>query len=405
MLLTKNANNLMVFVLALSTIRGATSLNIRSASTNSLKTLLRAKTSLLKRGGTPFYVAPTSTSLKLHASSTSYLSTLTSQGVTETMAESRETAQKNTFEMNDDDKYIFDLNGYIIIRGVLNPEQISAANEAIAARESDMIERVEPALRNAVKDTGFDGTGPGRKDLGQVFEWGPDSIVFKSILAHPRLIPYFHGLLGKGYRMDHLPFVIAQDIGSEGFKLHGGTIDCESGAYNPHIAYSCHQNTIRSSLLGCSLVLSDHNAGSGGFCVVPGSHKSNFKMPKGMVNGDRYRECVVQPVTKAGDVVLFSEGTVHGAMPWTQDSQRRICLYRFSPATQVYGRSYFSGEGCTWPEKMYENLSPAEKAVLEPPYANRLDRQEIQADGSVKMCSRNKKKTDHDRKMFGTQYF
>lgn len=316
------------------------------------------------------------------------------------------TAQTDHFEMSDDDRYIFDLNGYIIIRDVLKPDQISAANKAITARESDMIERIEPALRNAVKDTTFDGTGPGRKDLGQVFEWGIDSTIFKSILAHPRLLPYFHALMGKGYRMDHLPFVIAQDKGSEGFKLHGGTVDCSTGEYNPTLAYTCHQNQIRSPLLGCSLVLTDHDEGFGGFCVVPGSHKSNFKMPKGMVNGDRYREHIHQPVTKAGDVVLFSEGTVHGAMPWTQESQRRVCLYRFSPATQTYGRSYFSdGEGCTWPKKMYENLSPAQRAVLEPPYANRLDRPEIQKDGSIEICTRNAKKTDHDRAMFGTQYF
>ena len=36
-------------------------------------------------------------------------------------------------------------------------------------------------------------------------------------------------------------------------------------------------------------------------------------MPKGMVDGEKYEEFVIQPATKAGDVILFSEGTVHGA--------------------------------------------------------------------------------------------
>ena len=40
---------------------------------------------------------------------------------------------------------------------------------------------------------------------------------------------------------------------------------------------------MHSSLLACSVQLVDHNAGSGGFCVVPGSHKSNFKMPDKMI--------------------------------------------------------------------------------------------------------------------------
>lgn len=61
-----------------------------------------------------------------------------------------------------------------------------------------MIERKEDALRNAVKGTNFYGSGPGRKDLGGVLEWGKDSKTFRSILAHPRLVPLFHGILGKG---------------------------------------------------------------------------------------------------------------------------------------------------------------------------------------------------------------
>jgi len=205
--------------------------------------------------------------------------------------------------------------------------------------------------------------------------------------------------------MDHLPFVIAQDKGGEGFQLHGGTVDCTSGEYNPYLAYTCHQGHIRSALLGVNVMLTDHNAGDGGFCVVPGSHKSNFKMPDGMVDGEKYQEFIRQPTTKAGDIVLFSEGTVHGAMAWTSDQQRRVCLYRFSPSTNVYGRSYFGNEGGGWPKAMYEDLTDAQRAVLEPPYANRLDRPIIQEDGSVEISSRNARKKQHDQELFGTKYF
>lgn len=320
-----------------------------------------------------------------------------------TMTDSNE----NSFPtvMTEDERYLFDLNGYIIVKNVLSAEEVAQANAIIDKHQNEMVERKEAALRNAVKGTKMYGEGPGRKDLGGVLEWGEDSKIFKKILAHPRLVPLFHGILGKGYRMDHLPFVIAQDKGAEGFQLHGGTIDCTSGAYNPELAYTCYNGFIRSALLGCNVMLTDHDPGFGGFCVVPGSHKSNFKMPKGMVDGERYSEYIRQPATKAGDVVLFSEGTVHGAMPWTQESQRRVCLYRFSPATNVYGRSYFTENG-RWPEKMYEDLNDAQRAVLEPPYANRLDRPEIQEDcTSVVISSRSARKKQHDQVIFGTKYF
>lgn len=217
-------------------------------------------------------------------------------------------------EMTEDERYLFDLNGYLIIRGVLTPEEVEEANAAIDNHAHEMVERSDSSLRNAKEGTRFFGQGPGRMDLGRCLEWGEkDSRVFKSILAHPRLVPVFHGILGKGYRMDHLPMILAQNAGSEGFQLHGGTVDCTSGEYNPHLAYHCHHGTIRSALLGCNVILRDHNPGDGGFCIVPGSHKSNFKMPKGMVDGEKYEEFVVQPASKAGDVILFSEGTVHGA--------------------------------------------------------------------------------------------
>lgn len=339
--------------------------------------------------------APNST--KLQASPIMTDATATANGIKEAILT----------EMTEAQRYLFDLNGFLVIRGVLSPEELKRANAAIDKREDQMIQRSENALRNAKEGTKMYGTGPGRKDLGGVLEWGAeDSRVFQSILAHPKLLPLFTGILGKGYRMDHLPFVLAQDEGAEGFSLHGGTVDCGTGEYNPHLAYTCMHGTIRSSLMGCNVMLTDHNPGDGGFCVVPGSHKSNFKMPAGMIDGEKYSEFIQQPATKAGDVVLFSEGTVHGALPWMcKDRQRRACLYRFAPATMSYGRSYFGHDGGGWPDAMYEGLTEAERAVLEAPYANRLDRPNIQEDGSVELTTRSERKRQHDVDVFGTKYF
>ena len=144
-----------------------------------------------------------------------------------TMAEAVENSntqiKEYPLEMTEDEKYLFDLNGFLIIRGVLTPEEVEEANRVIDNHAHEMIERSDGPLRNTVEGTKFFGNGPGRMDLGRVLEWGEESRVFQSILAHPRLVPLFHGVLGKGYRMDHLPIVLAQNQGSEGFSLHGGT--------------------------------------------------------------------------------------------------------------------------------------------------------------------------------------
>jgi hypothetical protein len=314
-------------------------------------------------------------------------------------------------EMTEAERYLFDLNGFLIVRNVLSPAEVASCHAAIDKHIQNAIPRSDPTLRNAIEGSPMYGTGPPRIDLGGIFEWGEsDSQVFKSILAHPRLLPLFHELLGKGYRLDHIPFVLMNNKGGEGFQLHGGTIDCTSGEYNSHLAYTCHNGNIRSNLLGCNVMLVDHNPGDGGFCVVPGSHKSNFKMPSGMVDGLSHSEYIIQPATKAGDVVLFSEGTVHGAMGWTSETQRRCALYRFAPATLAYGRSYFQGDAggdntTKWPPKFYDDLNEAQRAVLEPPYANRLDRPNIRDDGTIEITQRSGRKKQHDKDVFKTKYF
>jgi hypothetical protein len=150
-------------------------------------------------------------------------------------------------------------------------------------------------------------------------------------------------------------------------------------------------------------MLINHDVGSRGFCVVPGIHKLNFRMPPGMIDGYKYGEYIVQPITKAGDVVLFSKGTVHGAMAWNdENAQRRCALYRFALAMMAYGRSYFGsdkggGTMMTWPPKFYDRLNEAQRATLEPPCASRLDWPNKRVDGSVE--------STWLRDVFGMKYF
>jgi len=147
-----------------------------------------------------------------------------------------------------------------------------------------------------------------------------------------------------------------------------------------------------------------------GFCIVRGSHKLNLPMPADFTNGvsDAFREHVCQPATKAGDVVLWSEATVHGATAWRGAHQRRLALFRFGPPNMGYGRGYLE-----YPAEQLAQMTPMQRAVLEPPYANRLDRplvtsrQAADDPGGAEMptLSRSTEKREFDEKLFGTRYF
>lgn len=104
-------------------------------------------------------------------------------------------------EVSLEDKYLFDLNGYIVVRGVLTSEAVSEMNAVIDRKSTAMLERCAE-LRNTSAGSVLEGDGLScRKDLGGILEWGEDSRYFREILDHPTLVPYFHSFLGKGFRM------------------------------------------------------------------------------------------------------------------------------------------------------------------------------------------------------------
>eukprot|EP01050_Picozoa_sp_SAG11_P010932 SAG11_NODE_1125_length_5773_cov_1.928974_3_plen_152_part_00 len=113
--------------------------------------------------------------------------------------------------------------------------------------------------------------------------------------------------------------------------------------------------------------------------VVPGAHKGNISAPQSMWQFKAHQEFIKQPATKAGDVVIFTEATTHGTLPWTAEHQRHSVLFHYSPAKLAFagGRHSFDRDvrsGRAWPDSWYDGLEDEQIAVLEPPYHRVLDR-------------------------------
>ena len=116
---------------------------------------------------------------------------------------------------------------------------------------------------------------------------------------------------------------------------------------------------------------------------------------------EEFMNSVYQPVGKAGDVVIFSEATIHGCLPWTADRQRRIALYRFAPGNFAYSRQYSEG----WPKSYTDEMTPEQLAVMKAPYSTRYDRQILNDDGALGQPSgRSQRKKEFDDEVFGTKY-
>lgn len=237
--------------------------------------------------------------------------------------------------MTPEEKFLFDLEGYLVIKQVLSAAEVATLN-AIAERRG-------PALSE------------GRR-YDRVFRasaWGPP---YQALIDHPRIVPYLVALVGPRFRLDH-DYCIFMEKGGTGQELHGGEND-----ENPDHWYTCRDGVMRNGLTVVTFCLSHANAGDGGFCCVPGSHKSHFaaSLAADVRSYRRRPRYVVQPPVEAGDAVIFTEALIHGTAPWTANHERRALLYKYSPGHSAWMNEYYDANE-------YPGLTEQQKRILAPP--------------------------------------
>ncbi|MSS71991.1 MAG: hypothetical protein EXS64_10935 [Candidatus Latescibacteria bacterium] len=274
--------------------------------------------------------------------------------------------------MTEDDKYFFDLWGYLVVENALTPEEVGACNAALDHHGEQIRPRSldDPLARGSKTLT---GTG-GRLELTGMLGWErPWCEPFRNLLVHPNIVNYMYEMMGPGYRLDHGPLLIAAKEGTEGHQLHGA-----GEPLNACVNYF-HQNG-RMFCGGVTVAwqFTDVNPGDGGFCCVPGSHKSNYRAPKGVLTVENDRGCVKQVAMKAGDVLLFCEGTSHGTLPWKGAGERRSVLYKFAAGFMARAGGPHTSPESRWGE-FTKDMTEEQRAVMLGPYIHGPQRHGIGA--------------------------
>lgn len=263
-------------------------------------------------------------------------------------------------EMTDREKFLFDLQGFLVIRDVLTEAEVARLNEAL---DANWDQRVDGGLPAYTSDA-IEGERLPQGMINGMLQWpSPWGEPFHELLAHPNVVPHLNTLLGRGWHMDMEPHLFHSVPGTRGQNIHGGYPHFNGGHY-----YHYQNGMMRNGMLVVEFLLTDQNAGEGGFIAIPGSHKSNFLRPRPISLLEEDAEIVVNPGAKAGDVIIFTEALGHGAMPWRAAHERRVLLYRYSPKTVGFGAGFVKYQFPEWTDKLTE----AQRAVLEPAYkANR----------------------------------
>ena len=237
--------------------------------------------------------------------------------------------------MTDEEKFRFDLQGFIVVKGVLSPE---------ACRElSDLADEVWPEKPD-------DGLFRRTEDISQ---WHQR---FLDLADHPRILPYLIELIGSRLRLDH-DYCIFMKEGAVRNQLHGGPRLFETDHW-----YHYSDGVMRNGLSVATWALTDGRPGDGGFACVPGSHKTNFLklFPEDVRTFERDADYVVQPELLAGDVLIFTEALIHGTQPWKASHERRTLLYKYSPPHSTWRIRQFDLAD-------YPEASDQQKRLLAPP--------------------------------------
>lgn len=262
------------------------------------------------------------------------------------------------YTVSEEEKYFFDLRGYLIVRSALSAAEVQACNDAIDHYADEIKPRAIDDGGLARGSSALAGT-EGRRELSGMLGWPePHREPFRQLLVHPVVVSRLNELSGKGFRLDHGPLLISAHQGAEGHRLHGG-----GEPFSQSVWYHQQNGKIFCRGITVAWQLTDVNEGDGGFACVPGSHKTAEPTPEEVRSVEDDMGLVYQPTMRAGDVLFFAETMTHGTLPWNGKRERRSVLYKYASraAARAVGK-YFT------PQERYgdwvDELTPEQRAVL-----------------------------------------
>ena len=249
--------------------------------------------------------------------------------------------------MNEDEAYLFDLQGYLVVENALSSKLLTQLNtildKQIAAEES------------------FEGNTHRFSDL---LDWGRP---YREMIDNPGVHPHLEPILGPNFRLDHIYLdVIRTGLSPIGAHLHGG-----GAPFNPTMYYHFRDGRMHSGLMVVAYNLRDVGPEDGGFACVPGSHKANYEFPSEWKDMSEELHPSIRRVTgPAGTAIIFTEALTHGPLPWTGKKERRTLFYKYSPHSVSWSARSFDGA-------RYADLTEQQRAILEAPNARYRGRDEL----------------------------
>ncbi len=217
--------------------------------------------------------------------------------------------------VTDAEKFLFDIQGYLILRGAIDLDLVEVLDRAVVENEaSDHDESWADGIpvvraRHFIKDHNIQHqvrlNGLPRLDA-----------IFDQLIAHPAILPYLKEFMGEPQLVN--TWSISKYAGRGATGWHNGL---------PTEEYTVRDGVIRSPMVNVVTMLTPNHPGDGCFTVIPGSHKKNFDPDPKWKTAGLDTPGAIEITGDPGDVMIFTEALTHAGAAKTTTRRRTTLQY------------------------------------------------------------------------------
>ena len=231
--------------------------------------------------------------------------------------------QQGSTQLTPAQRLHFDIYGYVLLDGVLTPEEVSRMKAAAHRMKADGdVESKRVLVRRK---------GDYYVMFERVIEYDPALLEFA---VHPKLVPLVEEVVGGPVRLEETVAMIncrnkEEDV--EELKSHRyNVLGFHAGIKHGWGTY-VEANRFHCLFVKTLAYLTDVGPDDGGTTVIPGSHKMPWPQ-KEIIDAAMADDSLVHQVeAKAGSVLLFPESLIHSSTAIRSDTERTVLIYGYTP--------------------------------------------------------------------------
>lgn len=255
--------------------------------------------------------------------------------------------------VTDEDRYLFDLQGFLMLRGAIAEQD-----------QREMLAEIERLEGMEFDDSRFKQHVAGKKGdptkmvidgayvrLNSLFRI---SDAFDRLIDYPTVLPYLKAFINRPQLANG--WVISKFAGADYGGWHRGV--------SPE-QYTVRHGRINTRMLNSVYFLTDNGPDDGCMAVIPGGHKSNFDLPWNNYSGVKLPGSI-RVTGKPGDVLIFSEALLHTGLPKTTQGRRTNVYFNYIAADfNVMTYSPQHNRNFAMPPSVRSRLTEQRKALTE----------------------------------------